>query len=464
MKESFFVIVVCISSVSLYGQVHFHSAEEAADFALANSPSFVYEQANTSLAVKMARYSIESFLPSFNVSWSDNKTAGFYSVDSASKTFSISVNQNIFDGGKRKLSYDMNVSSRFYNYQTYLKKEKDFRSSIISQYYDCITTQKMLEIKKDLENVTQEQLKILKTEYELGRALENDYLEYLISYRKIQNERSQYEREYRTKLRKLKIALSLEPDVELFLDGGVFSEISNDFVLEDYLDFLWNRFKAVSPEYQQLYINLQYAKKQYQYTMRQYIPEISVEADLGFSGTKYPLSSPSYNIKINCSFSNFAPFPLNYGGGLGLDSKGRLAHVKNNASVSLQAQPNYFNSLKSQQISINQQEEERKNSENAYYDSLFDSISQYDDYIASVLIYNETIKIQERRLVISQEQMKSGMLSRIDYLEELIDLASQKIELINSQNNLLAVERSLEIMLDIPFGGLQNVCKENFKM
>lgn len=66
-------------------------------------------------------------------------------------------------------------------------------------------------------------------------------------------------------------------------------------------------------------------------------------------------------------------------------------------------------------------------------------------------------------MLISQEQIKFGMIKRIDYLEELTDLAGQKIELIQSQNNLLVVERSLEIMLDIPFGELQNVCKESYK-
>ena len=461
MKKIFSTVLLCMSTFLLYGQIHFHSAEEAADYALSNSLSYTYQRASTSLAVKMSKYSIESFLPTFNINWSDNKNKNYYSLDSSNKSLALSVTQGIFDGGKRKLAYDMQLSSSLYNYQTYLKSEKEFRSDIISQYCNCITSQKMLEIKKNLENVAREQLNILKTEYELGRTLENDYLEYLISFKKIQNERIQYAREYRTLLRKFKIALSLEPDAELVLDDYNFEEIYTDFVLEDYLDFLWNRFKAVSPEYQQLYINLQYAKKQYQYTKRQFLPEISVQADVNFSDIDYPLNSPSYNIKFNFAFSNFPLFPVSLSSGIGVDSKGRFSIVKNDFSVTMAAQPNYFNSLRNKKISMNQQKEERKNSENSYYDSLFDSISQYDDYTNNVLIYNETIKIQEKRLLISQEQVNSGMLSRIDYLDELIELASQKIELINSQNNLLSIEHNLEIMLDIPFGGLKNVCKAN---
>ena len=450
-------------SISLYGQVHFHSAEEAADFALSNSITYTYERANSLLAVKMANYSIESFLPTFSVSWADNKNKNFNSVDSSNKTLSLSMRQSLFDGGKNKLSYDMQKSTSLYNYNVYLQSEKNFRSDIIFQYYNCITSLKMLEIKRELESLAQEQLNILKMEYEMGKVLENDYLEYIISFKKIQNEQKQYEREYRAVLRKFKIALSLETDAEIILGGEVFIDPYEDFVLEDYFNYLWDRFKVVSPEYKQLNLNLQYAIQQYKYAKAAFIPEISLQADLNFSGTEYPLTSPSYNIKLFLSFSNFPLFPITIDGGVGMDSKGRLVSAKNNSSVSLSPNPNYLNTLTNQRISVMQQKENRKQSENSYYDSLFESISQFDDYNNNLIIYNDTIKIQEKRLLISQEQMNSGMMKRIDYLEELTDLARQKIELIQSQNNLLVVERSLEIMLDIPFGELQNVCKESCK-
>ena len=124
-------------SISLYGQVHFHSAEEAADFALSNSITYTYERANSLLAVKMANYSIESFLPTFSVSWADNKNKNFNSVDSSNKTLSLSMRQSLFDGGKNKLSYDMQKSTSLYNYNVYLQSEKNFRSDIIFQYYNC---------------------------------------------------------------------------------------------------------------------------------------------------------------------------------------------------------------------------------------------------------------------------------------------------------------------------------------
>lgn len=126
MKKIFSTVLLCMSTFLLYGQIHFHSAEEAADYALSNSLSYTYQRASTSLAVKMSKYSIESFLPTFNINWSDNKNKNYYSLDSSNKSLALSVTQGIFDGGKRKLAYDMQLSSSLYNYQTYLKSEKKF--------------------------------------------------------------------------------------------------------------------------------------------------------------------------------------------------------------------------------------------------------------------------------------------------------------------------------------------------
>ena len=50
----------------------------------------------------------------------------------------------------------------------------------------------------------------------------------------------------------------------------------------------------------------------------------------------------------------------------------------------------------------------------------------------------------------------------IDFLQEMTDLATKKIELISSQVALLQSKYKLEILLNIPFGGLENACKKYY--
>ena len=59
--------------------------------------------------------------------------------------------------------------------------------------------------------------------------------------------------------------------------------------------------------------------------------------------------------------------------------------------------------------------------------------------------------------------MNAGRIKRIDYLKQLTELAGQKTDFINAQNNILASARNLEIMLDIPFGGLTDVVTKDIR-
>ena len=458
-KKLYLIFLIILCDFRLFSQITFSSPEEAAEYALINSPEYNYNRLNTELAMKISKRSITDFLPSISLSWSDNKTLNYNSADSNTDSFSISVNQFLFDGGKKWLAYEMGKTSSFYSYREYLQSEKEFRSQIIAQYFECINQKEMLDIKKDLLKVANEQLEILKTEYELGITLENDYLEYLIKVKKLQNECDQYKRQYEALLRKFKIALSLSTDVEVILTKPETEDEISQFFLDKHIDYLWERYKTVSPAIQKLDASLYYAKKQYAYSKKQYMPEVSFSGNVTFSGETYPLTQPNYTFKINIAFSNFPILPVTTSTGAGLNSKGKLNNFKDEVSTTISPQLNYVNNLKANEISIKQKKQEREKTINEYYENFFDIISQHDDYTNNIIIFDETIKLQERRLEISLEQVNSGRLKRLDYLNELIELSTQKIQLIDSKNNLLLSTRTIEIMLDIPFGGLQDACK-----
>lgn len=462
-KTKYLFVLLFIIDIKCYSQIIFNTAEEAANYALINSADFNYQRLNTELSMKIAKQAIGDFLPSFSFSVNDNKTLNYLSPDNSSKSIILSVNQFLFDGGKKYTAYEMGKSNSLYAYKEYLQSEKEFKSQIISQYYQCVNQIQLVSLKKDLEDIAEEQLEILKTEYELGLALENDYLEYLISVKKIQNERMSCEREYRTLMRKFKIALSLDPQVELILTENPVYKIDENIILEDHFEFLWDRYKQLSIEMQKSDMMLYYAEKQYQYVKKQYLPEITFSGTLNFSGETYPLTQPFYSFKINFAFSNFPLLPVAGTSGLDLNSKGKLTKLSNEVSVPLSAPLNYLESLQTNEISIQQKKQEKKNTEFSSYEAFFDLITQYDDFSNNLAITEETLRIQERRLKISEDQMNAGRIKRIDYLKQLTELAGQKTDFINAQNSILASARNLEIMLDIPFGGLKDVVTQDVK-
>lgn len=97
-----------------------------------------------------------------------------------------------------------------------------------------------------------------------------------------------------------------------------------------------------------------------------------------------------------------------------------------------------------------------KDSVNSLYESLFEQIASYDDCIDNIKRTEETIKLQEKRLAISGLQVEKGTMKRIDYLDQLVELAEQKTYLLESIISFYELTRTFEIELDISFGGLKN--------
>lgn len=447
-----------ISSVC-YAQVYLNSPQDAAEFAVQNSNSYKLNMLSLETAFKSSKLAIQDFLPKFDFSWSEDDSVKTGGSDSRSKTISVSVNQFVFDGGKNKITYDMNKAESYYNIKNFEQELDTFRSSAINQYYVCIQLQKEADIKSELENNALAQLEILKKEYELGITLENDYLEYLISYRKIQDETKQKRRELRTEYRKFKVLLGLEPKAELIISEP--KECDEDIpYLEGYTERLWQMLKSNSPGVKKSVTALYYTRQKYLYSKRVYYPEVSFEGGISFSGTEYPLNNPSYNAKVVISFSNNPLFPLAVSNGYGFNNK-QLTSVSNSSSVSVSPQPGYYSSLSANRISLKAQEQSLKDEENELYETLFEKIASYDDNVDNVLRTKETISLQERRLVVSKEQVEKGEMKRIDYLDELTELSEQKISLLQSETQQHSIVRDLEISLCIPFGGLKKCLLQN---
>ena len=63
--------------------------------------------------------------------------------------------------------------------------------------------------------------------------------------------------------------------------------------------------------------------------------------------------------------------------------------------------------------------------------------------------------MRERRIAVSAEQLEKGEMKRIDYLAELMEIAEEKVKLVAAQTAVRAAARDIEIMICVPFGGLE---------
>ncbi len=451
------LFIFFILQFSLLGaQIVFYNAKEVADYALEHSDLQKLNLKYAETSLKVAAFSLQNFLPTFYFSVNEDDSIITNGADSRSKSVSAGVSQTVFDGGKRLFLYKMEKSEKLFDLKSVQQNAEFFKSSVNKAYYNCLLLEKKVQIKTELEQNACIQLEILKKECELGLSLENDYLEYLIAYKKIQNEKKQAQRELRSALRQLKILCSIDLNTELILhnSSGRIEEQKETFYLEEHTEKIWAVLKKNSPAIQKQEASLLYSRQQYLYNRRFFVPEVNLEAQVSFSGNEYPLNSPRYSAKLSVNFANLPFVPVLLSNGYGFKEK-NISSINNSASASLSFETDYFYSQRKAKISLQQQKEELSEELNSLYENLFETIAQHDDALDSILRLKETIELQKHRLDVSEVQVKNGILKRIDLLEQLTELVSQKIQFEEAQIKVALLIAELEIQLCIPSGGLK---------
>ena len=456
MKDGFKSIVPLLffcTAVPMFSDTVFRSAEEAALYAVSHSKEYLLKKEYVEAAYKAACRAVQDFLPSLNISWSENDAVKIGGADSRSKSIQLSVRQLVTDGGRRIVLYNMNKTDAYYAVKAYEQELQAFQSSVIDQYGACLQQNEIIKIKSDLEKNASMQLEIIKKEYDLGLALENDYLEYLISFKTIQNDKKKAERELRTRMRTLKSLIGMDIDEALRIENTS-AEQSGLPYLEGHMAELRRMTDERNPAVKKAEAALHYAERRLAYAKLFFIPEVSVEGGVSFSGTAYPLNKPSYSIKLSVSFSNMPFVPTTVGNGYGFNKSG-LGGIDNSLSAGFVPDIGYFIKNNINKISVRREAEQLRLQKHALYERLFEKTAAYDDGKDSIARISESIALRERRIAVSVEQVEKGEMKRIDYLAELMEIAEEKVKLVAAQTAVRAAARDIEIMICVPFGGLE---------
>jgi outer membrane protein TolC len=461
MKKLFYFLLY-IFLVTLHGlnaqNVLFNNPNEAVNFAVQHSQVYNLQKQRVLLNMKETKFGIQDFLPAFNFSITENDNVMLLAGDTRTKSFQATISQQIFDGGKTKFTYDVNRISSMYAYRDYESSLMDFRSQIISLYYQYLIQKQMILIKEDLVTNAKSQLDIIQKEVETGITLETDYLEYLISYIQIEYDRDQSRRDMNTLERRFKIAIDVNNEAKLTINDDLYYELAY-FYYEPFTDFIWTIIKDASTEIKKQNLSLEYAQKQLAFSRRWFVPRIAVQGGISFSGNAYPLTEPKYSFNLIVDFSNAGLFPLSLSNGYGFE-RNRLYSLTNSASVRLEPQSTYGVQKKLADISLLETNMQRIKTEREIHETVFNLIISHDNSLRSADATERTISVLGRRLEFSRLEVEQGEKKHIDYLKELITMAQTKISLLEYQTQAASIERSLEILAGFPFGGLQNACKQ----
>lgn len=456
IKSTVHCLFICMFSLSpCYAQIIFNTPNDAVQFAIQNSQTLKLDAINAQLALQNAKYAITDFLPSLSFSFSESDTIEQHAADVRSKSLDVSLTQFLYDGGKRTLSYRMAKSESLLAYKSYLSNLQSFTANIFSLYYDCICAHKAVSIQEQVAACALEQLTIIKSEQALGLALQTDYLEYQIQVMQLQNELAQSQRTERTCLRKLKAALGLDIQFDITLGDVSFDSIEEP-LYENHINTLYSFALKNNVSVQKQQYALLYGKKQLEQSHNYFLPDVNLVGSMSFTGTTYPLTQPSYQLKLSFSFSRNPFTPLSVSNGATFTDK-RMSSMSNNAQTSVNPQIDFMVKQAKSKTAMLQTYQSFEQQQTELYEGVFSSVSSHDDCVSTLHVLEDTIHLEELKLTVSEREMAAGEIKRIDYLKVLIELAQQKVQLLQTHCKLSSSTRELEILIGIPIGGIRNV-------
>ncbi|QTQ14990.1 TolC family protein [Treponema parvum] len=451
----FFICFMCCS-IKIRSQIVFNSAEDAVVFAKQNSRERIIEKEMVLANMKKTKINIQEYIPQLSVSLSESNSVSFNASDSRTKSLQFSLNQNVFNPA-RKMNYELANIQAVYAYKENLQSAKTFESEIINDYYNCLIASRQLLIKTELYEKTQDELKIMEARAFLGMLLQTDYLEFLTSALKIQNEMESARRSCKVQERILKLATGIEETTELKLADELNPEALQT-ELEPFTDKIWNIVKNSSIELQKEDVMISFSRKRQQVQDAWYLPVFTVKPSVSFSGEDYPLSNPRYSVQMSFSFQNIPFAPLSVSNNYTYTRK-KLTGVSNSADSSFPSGTTYFTDQKISDLTLLQQQIKRQNYEKQLFSALYELLVTHDDYLRSIQILQRTLELQQERLEFSKLQTDQGMLKPIDYVEQLIELSNTKISLIRTTVAAVASERSISVMTGMSFKELINACR-----
>jgi outer membrane protein TolC len=405
----------------------------------------------------MAKTGIQDFLPSFGLTLSESDSTALLAGDSRGKTIRFSVSQPVFDGGKKKLAYQAGRLAALYQQEEFEAEYRGFLSTVMSLYYQCLLLEEMLEIRGDLLAQAGEQLAILKKEAELGLALETDYLEYASSYMEIEQELDQGRRDLLSGERQLKAALGLPEGAAIRVGPGLIEKSEYPYY-EPWLDRLWALLRNSSGELRKLNLDVEYSRRERDHGKRWYIPAVSAQGSVTFSGNSYPLTEPNYSLQFTFDFSGLDFFSLNSSRGAAFEHSG-LRQLSGSHAGELRILPAYPLSRKQGELNLLESTLRLSQGERELREALYELVIAHDNKLRAADNMEQRIGLMERRLRFSHLQLEKGEKKRIDYLSELSGLAQARISLSDYLGQAAALERDLEIQTGFPFGGLADACR-----
>jgi outer membrane protein TolC len=460
--RNFFIILICsciFSTLYANDNIQTLTFAQAADLAVAYSADLRHARASQNLMEGAWKWGRRAYFPRFSLSVSENDRLQQISQDSFLKNYGINVDQFIFDGGRTRMSRNIEKMELELSSSKIDRMSSEIAEAAITAYRNLLSSRTILDIKKSTLIILEEQRKILNEEVLLGLALPVDLAnadinlaDTKIGIYSLQLDLNEMEKQFAEILGLDSLPVLIEK-VDIYRGSPLFSAeklstAASVLAREKNPDLVTARFSLTK------------RKAEVKYISYSWIPTIRLSGNFGLSGQRYPLTRYNWSVGINIDFSG-AWFQNRINAQAGWEPPFDRTAMAQNSFTPL---PDPAGGIGQHQAKLALALEQEK------YNNLFEQIGRI-----AVTAVEKCTFAEERRLLaleavalgiercnIEETRLELGQITRTKLMETFIEQIQREIAAVEAAVALLESERELERLLDLKPGELENFIKAAF--
>lgn len=422
---------------------------ESEILALENSFELHSQQLSMEVARLSYRLGIREYLPRISVTYSDSRQVKFDAPDTDNIQMGLTVNQLLFNGGRniiqRKLaSIQLNLENA-----GLAIKAQNLRDQVWQLYHKLTISRKKLELQKELLNLSRDQLAISVKKFELGTVTEIELIEARIKVHGLQIDIASTENQDQVLRSQFNRLIRRGPEETLNLHQEIDTSYSGLLLKEENSVALYQIAIKKNLELRNVQFEMQQAKTRYDIASRSFLPKLSIEGRVSFSGENFPLQNPSLSAALNIEFP-VIPFTTR----LSVSSSDRQYSSSQTHQASLLQDMSFLVNRKSASIQLSTALDKEENFRDELLLSIKDIVRQLNQKHSSLELKRKAIELQEQKLNILEAQYELGQVREIDLIKSNIEFYYQEIAIWEDILDLVLTERSLEKLIGLGLGEL----------
>jgi outer membrane protein TolC len=426
------------------------SFEDAGRLAVASSPELKNGKAQMALKEGAWALGFRAYLPQVSIQASEDERLSLISADSFTKTYTLTLEQLLFDGGRTSMSRNIERAELVLMADNIKRSEAEIREAAFSAYRQILSSYMVIAIRKDALASLKEQRRIIAEELSLGLVIPLELAQADITVRETEME-----------LEFLLLQLSeQEKQFAVFLGLDAMPELSEQIDIyrsSSIPDAETVRRYALSrnPGLKSMKHSITQREVEVKFSNRAWIPTIKASGNYALTGQRYPLTRQSWTFGLSMQFAS-PWFNAGGGGNTGWEPPyDRTAR----AQTSFTPLPDPASGLSQKQSLLAltaEQENYRRSLEQLERQAVLET-EKLELAEQKRVVAVEALKIGAEKYRLNEVLLSLGRITRIELMEKRLEYAEKEVEAAQAAVLMLEVERTLEKLIDFPPGALRQI-------